>query len=226
MFEYDVLDLYGGVGAAAEGYRRAGLSVLSVDIAPQPDNPGAFLQSDVLDLSPEFLRRFRLVHASSPCQFDAAISKGTNRHLRHRYPDLYGPTRALLEASGRPYVIETTSIPRERRHVTLCGEMFGLRVQRHRNFELGGWSMVAPAHVPHRGRVIGYRHGVVTLPVEAGGDGYYFQVYGNGGGKGSVAQWRDAMGIDWTWNRKSIAEAIPPAYTELIGREFVSQGVV
>jgi hypothetical protein len=29
------------------------------------------------------------------------------------------------------------------------------------------------------------------------------------------------MGIDWTDNRKSIAESIPPAYTEWIGRAFL-----
>lgn len=217
--EYDVLDLYGGVGGAWEGYRRAGLKVLSVDIAVQLDHPGEVLRADVLDLSPEFLRRFRLVHASSPCQFDAAISKGTNRHLRHRYPDLYGPTRALLEASGRPYVIETTSIPKERRHVTLCGEMFGLRVIRHRNFELGGWSVRKPKLPRHRGRTLGHRHG--ELITEENG-GWYFPVYGNGGNKGTTPEWQAAMDIRWTNNRKSIAEAIPPAYTRWLGTEFMT----
>jgi hypothetical protein len=40
--------------------------------------------------------------------------------------------------------------------------------------------------------------------------------------KGSVAEWQTAMGIDWTDDRKSIAEAIPPAYAEFIGRHLVS----
>jgi hypothetical protein len=53
-------------------------------------------------------------------------------------------------------------------------------------------------------------------------EGPYFAVYGNGGGKGTVAQWQDAMDIHWTSVRKSIAEAIPPAYTEWIGRQFIS----
>jgi DNA (cytosine-5)-methyltransferase 1 len=47
--------------------------------------------------------------------------------------------------------------------------------------------------------------------------GPYFAVYGDGGGKGTVAQWQTAMGIPWTDDRKEIAEAIPPAYTAWLG---------
>ena len=39
----------------------------------------------------------------------------------------------------------------------------------------------------------------------------------NGGGNCSVASARDAMGIDWM-NKRELNEAIPPAYTEYIGR--------
>ena len=116
----------------------------------------------------------------------------------------------MIAASGKPYVIEN---PAARPDVVLCGEMFGLKVIRHRNFELGGWKAEAPTHVAHRGRVAGMRHGEWFT-------GPYFAVYGNGGGKGTVTQWQDAMGIDWTDNRKSIAEAIPPAYTGYLGRIF------
>lgn len=52
-------------------------------------------------------------------------------------------------------------------------------------------------------------------------EGPYFAVYGAGGGKGTVAQWQQAMGIDWTSNRKSIAEAIPPAYSEYVGGQLM-----
>lgn len=205
-----VLDLFCGVGGASRGYADAGFEVIGVDINPQPDYPYRMAQDDVLTWTPGLLNQFDLVHASSPCQFDAAITKGTNKHLRHTYADLYEPVRALLEASGKPYVIET---PRARKDLVLCGEMFGLRVIRHRNFELGGWSAKAPEHVRHRGRVAGMRHGEWY-------EGPYFAVYGNGGGKGTVAQWQDAMGIHWTDVRKSIAEAIPPAYTRYVGTEF------
>lgn len=211
-----VLDLYTGVGGAYVGYERAGFDVVGVDINPQPDHPSpaGFRKMNVLDLDPADLRLFNLVHASSPCQYDAAITRGTNKHLRHKYANLYEPTRQLLKSAGVPYVIETTSIPQERVSVTLCGEMFGLGVIRHRKFEFGGWSVNKPSHPKHRGRVAGMRHGVWY-------EGPYFAVYGDGGGKGSVPQWQDAMGIHWTDNRKSIAEAIPPAYTEWVGARFL-----
>lgn len=92
--------------------------------------------------------------------------------------------------------------------------MFGLGVIRHRYFELGGWSTRNPTHITHRGRVAGYRHGQWF-------DGPYFAVYGDGGGKGTVAQWQYAMGIDWTADRREIAEAIPPAYTHFIGEQIL-----
>lgn len=97
----------------------------------------------------------------------------------------------------------------------LDGEMFGLRVIRHRNYELGGWTMAQPHHPKHRGRVAGWRHGVYH-------DGPYVAVYGDGGGKGSVAEWQEAMGISWTSERKELAEAIPPAHAEAIGSSLLS----
>ena len=103
-----------------------------------------------------------------------------------------------------------------RRDLTLCGEMFGLGVIRHRYFEVSGFTPLTLTHKKHRGRVAGWRHGEWF-------DGPYFAVYGEGGGKGSVAQWQEAMGIPWTNNRKSIAEAIPPAYTRFIGGQIMAR---
>ncbi|MFD4461333.1 hypothetical protein [Nocardia sp. NPDC058480] len=113
-------------------------------------------------------------------------------------------------------MIENVQGSKLRRDLTLCGEMFGLGVIRHRYFELGGWSMPQPAHVAHRGRVAGYRHGERF-------DGPYVAVYGQGGGKGTVRQWQSAMGIDWTSDRVELAEAIPPAYTEFLGRQLIAE---
>lgn len=94
--------------------------------------------------------------------------------------------------------------------------MFGLGVIRHRYFEIDTRVRITvPVHKPHRGRVRGWRHGVYY-------DGPYTAVYGEGGGKGSVAEWQLAMGIYWTDNRKAIAEAVPPAYTELVGRQLLA----
>jgi DNA (cytosine-5)-methyltransferase 1 len=192
------------------GYHRAGFDVVGVDIDPQPNYPFEFVQGDALQYLAKHGREFDAIHASPPCQGYTAL-KAVHGNV---WPLLIEPTRRMLDQIGVPYVIENVQGAPVRRDLTLCGEMFGLRVIRHRFFELGGWEAVAPAHLPHRGRVAGWRHGKFY-------DGPYFAVYGNGGGKGTVAQWQDALGIDWTTDRRELAEAIPPAYTEYIGRQLI-----
>jgi hypothetical protein len=163
------------------------------------------------------LSDFDAIHASPPCQANTALTKGNRaRGWKDDHVDLIPETRELLDAAGLPYVIENVQGATMRRDLTLCGEMFGLGVIRHRYFELGGWSTEAPEHVPHRGRVAGYRHGQWY-------EGPYFAVYGNGGGKGSVEQWQTAMGIDWISGRVLLAEAIPPAYTEFVGARLLEE---
>jgi DNA (cytosine-5)-methyltransferase 1 len=206
------------------GYADAGFEVVGVDLNPQPDYPFPILRADAIEVLRELVSRGRYrhvrvdrlaaAHGSPPCQASTALTKGTNKG--RTYPQLIPETRRLFDALGVPYVIENVQGSDLRRDLTLCGEMFGLGVLRHRYFELGGWSMSAPTHKPHRGRVRGWRHGTYY-------DGPYVAVYGEGGGKGSVAEWQEAMGIDWTDNRKAIAEAIPPAYTEHIGRQLLAQ---
>ncbi|GAA5615854.1 class I SAM-dependent methyltransferase [Streptomyces platensis] len=214
-----VLAAFCGVGGDTAGYLAAGFHVTGVDLAPQPRYVGdAFHQGDAIEFIRVHGAEFDFIHAGPPCQFDCTLTAGTNAAKRSGYPDLLEPTRAALEATGRPYVIEQPpgrASKRMRVDVTLCGEMFGLAVLRHRNFELGHWTAPKPAHRPHRGRVAGMRHGVWY-------EGPYFQVYGEGGGKGTVAEWQQAMGIDWTEVRKEIAEAIPPAYGQWLGTRFLS----
>ena len=94
--------------------------------------------------------------------------------------------------------------------------MFGLGVIRHRYFETSGFTALPLAHVKHRGRVAGWRHGVYY-------DGVYRAVYGDGGGKGTVKEWQDAMGMHHTSNRKSIAEAIPPAFARFVGGQIMAR---
>ena len=207
-----LLDLFCGAGGAGEGYRRAGWDILGVDIAPQPDYPGEFVQGDALDFLADHWHEFDAVHASPPCQASTALTKGTNKG--REYVQLIPETRRLLRATGLPSVIENVQGSDLRRDLVLCGEMFGLGVIRHRYFELGHALVTQPEHVPHRGRVRGWRHGTYY-------DGPYVAVYGDGGGKGTVAEWQAAMGIDWTDDRKSIAEAIPPRYCEYIGAQLI-----
>ncbi|PZF11751.1 DNA cytosine methyltransferase [Curtobacterium sp. MCLR17_034] len=206
-----LLDLFCCAGGAGTGYARAGFEVFGIDIDPQPNYPYEFHQADALEYLAEHGHEFDAIHASPPCQGYTALKAVHG----NEWPLLIEPTRDLLDSIGKPYVIENVQGAPLRRDLTLCGEMFGLGVIRHRYFELGYWSTPEPQHLTHRGRVAGWRHGQFY-------DGPYFAVYGLGGGKGSLQQWQQAMGIDWTNDRHEIAEAIPPAYTEFIGRQLLA----
>lgn len=218
-----LLDLFCCAGGAAVGYARAGFAVDGCDIVDRPNYPFPRHQGDALTylahlISTGEIKRYEFVHASPPCQDKCTLTVGTNRSQGWggSHVDLVAPTRELLDATGLPYVIEQPNGRAEiRKDLTLCGEMFGLGVIRHRNFEAGGWTVPQPAHVPHRGRVRGYRHGRYY-------DGPYVAAYGNGGGKPSIPELQAAMGIDWTDVREELTEAIPPAYTQHIGAAFLA----
>ncbi|MEU9444535.1 DNA methylase [Streptomyces sp. NPDC048304] len=218
-----LLDLFSCAGGAAMGYARAGFAVRGCDIAHRPNYPFAYHRGDALAylahlIATGEIERFAFVHASPPCQDKCSLTVGTNRSQGWggNHVDLVAPTRALLDETGLPYVIEQPNGRAEiRKDLTLCGEMFRLGVIRHRNFELGGWTTRQPVHVPHRGRVRGYRHGRFY-------DGPYVAAYGNGGGKPTVPELQTALGIDWTDVREELTEAIPPAYSEHIGRAYLA----
>lgn len=199
-----LLDLFSCSGGAAMGYHRAGFAVDGCDIAHRPNYPFPYHHGDALTylahlIASGEIRRYTFVHASPPCQHGCALTVGTNasQGWGRTHVDLVAPTRDLWDATGLPYVMEQPNGRAEiRKDLTLCGEMFGLGVIRHRNFELGGWTAAQPAHVPHRGRVRGYRHGRFY-------DGPYVAAYGNGGGKPTVAE-------------------LQPAYAEFIGRAYLA----
>jgi hypothetical protein len=224
-----LLDLFCCAGGAAMGYHRAGFDIIGVDIEDQPAYPFTFHRGDALAILRDLLLSdilgtpvniageeyvlsdFDAIHASPPCQGYTALKAVHG----NEWPLLIEPVRELLDESGLPYVIENVQGSPLRRDLTLCGLMFDLRVFRHRYFELGGWTATTPEHPSHRGhRVAGWRHGVKY-------DGDMVAVYGDGGGKGSITDWQTAMGIDWITDRRTLAEAIPPAYTEWIGRQLL-----
>ncbi|WP_438306583.1 DNA methylase (plasmid) [Streptomyces sp. HUAS TT11] len=213
-----VLDLFCCAGGAAMGYHLAGFEVVGVDIQPRPNYPFRFIQGDALDAMREMCQEFHLVHASPPCQRHTALTKGTNRG--REYADFLDEMRELCLWYGVDWVIENVPGAPMRADLNLCGEMFDLGVIRHRQFEIG-WIGSPPARQPvhrrHRGPVRGWRHGVYR-------DGPYIAAYGKGGGKGNVAEMQQAMGITWTSVHEELTEAIPPAYTAYIGREFLTTG--
>jgi len=208
-----LLDLFCGAGGAAVGYHRAGFDVVGVDINPQPDYPFEFHQADAIDYLLGHFARYAAVHASPPCQAHTTLAKGTNNNTGD-YPDLIAITRGVLSMIARPYVIENVPSSPLLYPITLCGEMFGLDVIRHRDFE-SNRLLLQPSHPRHRGRVAGWRHGVKV-------DGPYLAVYGSGGDKGTIATRQAAMGCEWITSYAALGEAIPPAYTEYVGAQLLT----
>ncbi|NED15786.1 DNA methylase [Streptomyces sp. SID9124] len=218
-----LLDLFSCAGGAGKGYANAGFDVTGVDIIDRPNYPFALVRADALDhlaalIASGEIERFAAVHASPPRQAGCALTVGTNasRGWGRTHVQLIPELRTLLDTTGLPYVIEQPNGKAPvRADVRLCGEMFGLGVLRHRVFEPGRWTVPQPAHPRHRGYVRGYRHGVYR-------DGPYVAAYGAGGGKATVPEMQAAMGITWTDVREELTEAIPPAYSEHIGRALLA----
>ena len=209
-----LLDAYCGAGGAARGYQRAGFCVVGVDKDPQPNYAGdEFIRADAIEYLMDHAADYHAVHASPPCQASSSLTKGTNKG--REYVNLIPTTRALLAYLNTPTVIENVQGSDLRRDLTLCGEMFGLGVIRHRYFEVSGFEFTQPEHIKHRGRVRGWRHGVFH-------DGPYCAPYGRGGGKGTLEEWKQAMDVPWMQTHHEVTECIPPAYTELVGNQIMA----
>ena len=190
-----LLDLFCGAGGAAMGYHRAGFDVVGVDVNPQPNYPFEFVQADALN-PPFDLTRFDAIHASPPCQRYSVATAWRGDPANH--PDLFAPTRDMLTASGRPWVIENVPGAPFEPDVVLCGTLYGLQIRRHRWF-LTSWPSFD-----------------LRFPCEHRPEDYSF----DHGGKQPESVYRDAMGCDWMTVVES-RNAIPPAYTEHIGRQLL-----
>lgn len=216
-----LLDLFCGAGGAAMGYQRAGFEVVGVDIEPQPRYPFEFHQADAMTFP---LEGFDAIHASPPCQ-GYSIMRNLPWLRDRTYPLLIEPTRERLVAVGVPYIIENVAGSRRSRHRPdgmqagwLCGGMFGMSFYRHRYFETD-WFWMQPGHPRHRftvrnGRTMGARARDI---VHNGAR----KLGANVGHAAGVQLAREAMGIPWM-TREEITQAIPPAYTEYIGRQLMA----
>jgi DNA (cytosine-5)-methyltransferase 1 len=115
----------------------------------------------------------------------------------------------MLIASGLPFVIENVVGAPINASVMLCGTMFGLRIQKHRLFETN-WPL--PALVP-----AACDHSDTYNPWQGAGR--------------TAAKMREAQDTPWIpmaggMSRKAgvtgdLYNAIPPAYTEWIGRHLL-----
>lgn len=213
-----LLDLFCGAGGCSVGYHRAGFDVVGVDKVDQPNYPFEFIQADALEFCRVRGVEFDAIHASPPCHHASDLR---HMHKEIEYPNLIPATRAILVEIGKPFVIENVEGAVLRNPVVLCGSMFGLgakcndgkfhQLRRHRLFECS-FPLLVPECL-HAGKPIG--------------------VYGNGGGNkarveaglvngmtGTAGERKEAMGIDWM-SRAELSQAIPPAYTEFIGKQLL-----
>lgn len=198
-----LLDLFCGAGGAGMGYYRAGFDVVGVDIKHQPRYPFEFHQDDALEYCASHGAEFDVIHASPPCQ---AYSSATLDHSKH--PDLYEPTRKLLQSIGIPWVIENVIGAPYQSGIVLCGSMFDMQVQRHRNFEA---SICLMASSCTHGQSRPY---TITGNLSSKEQDFKHSL------KPSNVQAADLMGMPWaTWQEAILA--IPPAYTEYIGAQLL-----
>lgn len=208
-----VLNTYCCQGGSAAGYAAAGYYVLGLDKEPQPRYPHLFIQADALWFLAEFADWIRehvaLVDASPPCQVYSKAWKIQQRE----HPRLIAPTRELLQALGLPFVIENVEEAADEllNPVMLCGAMFGLKTYRHRLIEPGGWKLVPPPHPKHTAPLT-----KMGRPRKPGEMAHYV---GNFSG---VQEARDDMQMPWA-SRDGLREAVPPAYTQLIGAQALAQ---
>lgn len=194
-----LLDLFSGAGGAAVGYSRAGFDeIVGVDIAPQPRYPFTFVQADAMEYP---LEGFDAIHASPPCQ-----SYGKTRRLASNHPMLIEAVRERIK--GYPYVIENVPGAPLIDPVLLTGQMFGMRIKRDRLFECN-------FPVPH---LLSPTAPPAVKMGRSVQDGDFIQPVGHFSG---VEYARQEMGIDWM-GQKELAQAIPPAMTEYIGKALLA----
>ena len=198
-----VLDLFCGEGGAAMGYHRAGFRVIGVDAVEQPRYPFEFHRMDWRDGLGQFATLASLIHASPPCQDHSSLA---GRVGLHGTGWMLPATINALLAVGRSFVVENVARAEMDHNLVLCGSMFGMAVRRHRKF-LTSFPVKQPE----------CRHSEQGTPLG---------VYGHGGGghysRGTKAyqpDWAGLMRMTWA-SVEGISQAIPPMYTEYIGRQF------
>ena len=207
-----LLDAYSCAGGAGYGYHLAGFDVTGLDKDPQPHYPFAFVQRDALEAlaDRDFLARFDVIHASPPCQDH---TRGGS-HPVHGTGWMLAATRERLIASGLPWVIENVPGSPMRADFDLCGCLFdlslpGMQLVRRRWFETSwrAFEMRPPCH--HTGPAISVTgHGTTSYARDKLGR------------NPTIAEYRALMAIDWM-NRDELSQAIPPPYTEHVGRALL-----
>lgn len=127
-----LLDLFCCGGLASWGYWRSGVfsEIVGVDIEHQP-YAFDFIQGDALALDYDFLSMFDFIHASPPCQYYSKMTPDRSKH-----PRLIPPTLLMLNAAGKPFVVENVEGSGHdlRPNLLMTGADVGLPILRRRYF--------------------------------------------------------------------------------------------
>lgn len=147
-------------------------------------------------------------HASPPCLAYTSIAHQWVKK-GYDYPRLIDAIRERLRDTGKPYVIENVRGSHLINPIRLSGPMFGLSVIRARLFECS-WDMPLILEVRPSGSCRG---------------GQYVGVYGHASLKvdEDYRKWPAAMGINWEMSKAELAQAIPPNYTQFIGKWLINE---
>lgn len=212
MSKLKLLDLYCCAGGASAGYVRAGFDVVGIDNKHQKNYPYNFIQSDALEYVKENWMHYDAIHASPPCQL-YSVSTAPFKKNGKTYVDLAQETVKTLSSIPLPSIIENVLAAPIRADIVLKGTMFGLKVLKKRKFQLINWFCFNP----YPGQTIGsvLQGDFVTT---------FGKAHAKKGQKPKFAMktiretWSYAMGIDHYMTDQEISEAIPPAYTEYLGK--------
>jgi DNA (cytosine-5)-methyltransferase 1 len=231
MVRARLLDLFCGDGGAAKGYADAGFDVTGIDTisARLRHYPFDAYQADALEClaDRDFTDLFDVIHASPPC---TGYTRGTAAipDRLDRYDRLIPVVRELLEATGKPYVIENVADakPELRSPLQLCWTEFHtpgsvtdddgtpLQMFRHRLFE---------SNVPMMGAG-GCRHAKDVQVAGAYGGARRNKVEARevrkGGYVPSLAVMHQLLGTPWM-SETGCFLSIPPAYTQFIGEALM-----
>jgi len=189
------------------GYYKAGFEVTGVDVSPQSTYPFEFVQDDAFAYLKLNGHKFDVIHASPPCQGYSNLTPIKNRASHVKL--IVQVREALL---GYKYVIENVAGAKADliNPLMLCGSMFGLLCYRHRFFE-SSISIQAPA---------GCNHNFIPLLVTTASVASRKLRQKIGIPPKTVLNAPQAYGIDWM-KFSGLKEAIPPAYTEYIGKQLI-----
>lgn len=217
---FRILDLFCGGGGASAGYAKAGLEIHGVDLSDQPHYPFHIDQGDALEYLAANHDAFDAFVASPPCRDHSILAHcgiGTDGS-----GSLLARTRSMLQTIEKPWVMENVVGAYMPNSVLLCGSMFDLgtkthKLKRHRQFET---SFPVPQPLDHcsedRRPVIGLYGGRPrdrrSSPTTKGTSGTTLP----------FIDAQQAMEIDWL-PIKPLCQAIPPAYTDYIGRYLLKE---